>query len=316
MTSDKILITGGAGFIGSHLVEKLVTKGHEVIVLDNLSARSKLRAHVQKKIQFIEGDVRDFKLVGQATKGCKMIVHLAAVVGVDEVIKRCVEMTETETIGTHNIVNAALQHNVKKIIYASSSAVYEKIVNGFSREEDNLGLVNTYAIAKRLNEKYLEALAQEENISTNALRFFNVYGDRQDTRMVIPRFFEQALRGQSMEIFGTGQQTRDFTHIDDVVQGIIALLSKQSLNGVFNIARGVETTILELAREIKKITKSNSVLEQQAFPMDRLTFKVNRRVGSTEKLFRYTGVQPSIRLNEGLKRYLQGLSQPSKSTIL
>ena len=290
MRNKKILLTGGAGFIGSHLATEFVRLGWEVVVLDNLSSSNKLPVKTMNKIAFIEGDVRDAVAVNKAAKDCSVIVHLAAVVGVDEVINRSIEMIETETLGMHNIVNAAIQNRVKKILYASSSAVYKETSGAFSMENDDLCLVNTYAVAKHLNEKYLEALTLSENISTNALRFFNVYGDRQDCRMVLPRFFKQALSGEAIEVFGDGNQTRDFTHIDDVIRGIVALTKKEDLSGIYNISRGVETSILDLARSIKTLCRSKSSIICTAFPESRLTYKVSRRVGSSEKLFQDTGV--------------------------
>ncbi|MFK7774276.1 MAG: NAD-dependent epimerase/dehydratase family protein [Saprospiraceae bacterium] len=303
MENGKVLITGGAGFIGSHLVDALLGQNWEVSVLDNCSAGDKICPLALKNIQFIKGDVRDLNLVLRAAENCDAIIHLAAVVGVDAVIARQTETIETETIGTQNIVKAAKLNRVKKIIYSSSSAVYGKVRDRFNREDDSLDLVNAYAVAKRLNEQYLGSLTLEEGISTNCLRFFNVYGGRQDSRMVVPRFFEQAINNQPIEVFGDGNQTRDFTHIDDVVEAITTLLSSHSVNGVFNISRGIETTIQELAELIKKVTNSDSKISNLIFPIKRKLFKVDRRVGSAEKLFKHIGTKPSIFLQEGLETY-------------
>jgi len=307
MSLGKILVTGGAGFIGSHLTEQLILAGHQVVVLDNLSMGNKLVFKGSEKVEFIKGDVRDQQTVLQASQGCSRIVHLAAIVGVDEVIHRAFEMVETETIGTYNVVHAARQNGVQKLLYASSSAVYHKIYSSFSIETDSLGLVNTYAVAKRLNEKYLEALSNDHGISTNSMRFFNVYGGRQDERMVIPRFFRQAMSNRPIEIFGNGLQTRDFTYIDDVIHGITTLLFQDQLSGIFNISRGVETTIGELASLIKVTTGSDSEISRLKFPANRATFKVNRRVGSAEKLARLAGYKPSTCLENGLSDYFKYL---------
>ncbi len=303
MKSGKILITGGAGFIGSHLTEYLLQRGFQVVVLDNLSMGNKLLFRDADKVELIEGDVRDLSTVVRASEGCSRIVHLAAIVGVDEVIKKAFDMVETETIGTFNVVTAAKKHKVKKLLYASSSAVYHKLYSDFSKETDQLGLVNTYAVAKRLNEKYLEALSTDFNISTNAMRFFNVYGGRQDERMVVPRFFKQAMTNTSIEIFGSGRQTRDFTYIDDVVQAMTILLFRNNLSGVFNISRGVETNIFELATAVKSITSSKSEIIRLQFPSNRTSFKVDRRIGSAQKLYRFTNYKPNTCLEEGIKQY-------------
>lgn len=303
MENKKVLITGGAGFIGSHMVDALLDQGWEVTVLDNCSAGNKICPLALQRIQFFKGDVRNLDLVLRAAKNCQAIIHLAAVVGVDEVIARQTETIETETIGTQNIVRAAKLNHVKKIIYSSSSAVYGKVGDRFNRENDSLDLVNAYAVAKRLNEQYLGSLTLEEGISTNCLRFFNVYGGRQDQRMVVPRFFEQAIHHQPIEVFGDGNQTRDFTHIDDVVEAISSLLTSCSIDGVFNISRGIETTIQELATAIKMVTNSKSKISNLIFPNKRKLYKVDRRVGSAEKLFKHIGRKPSINLNDGLEKY-------------
>ncbi|MFK8005464.1 MAG: NAD-dependent epimerase/dehydratase family protein [Saprospiraceae bacterium] len=303
MENGKVLITGGAGFIGSHLVDAFLRQEWEVSVLDNCSVGNKICPLAMKRIQFFNGDVRDLDLVFQAAEDCDAIIHLAAVVGVDAVIARQTETIETEIIGTQNIVKAAKINSVKKIIYSSSSAVYGKVGDRFNRENDSLDLVNAYAVAKRLNEQYLSSLTLEEGMSTNCLRFFNVYGSRQDCRMVVPRFFEQAIKNQPIEVFGNGNQTRDFTHIDDVVEAITTLLPDCSVNGIFNISRGIETTIQELAEAIKIVTNSDSTISNLIFPVKRKLFKVDRRVGSAEKLFEHIGKKPSIFLQDGLEKY-------------
>ncbi len=308
MENREILITGGAGFIGSHLVETFLQKKWKISVLDNCSAGNKLCSETIKKIQFFKGDVRNLDLVYQAAKNCDTIIHLAAVVGVDEVINRQTETLEVETIGTQNIVKAAKLFGVKKIIYSSSSAVYKNAKNDKCREDDNLDLVNAYAVVKRLNELYLNSLTLENGISTNSLRFFNIYGKRQDSRMVVPLFFEQAMQNKPIEVFGNGQQTRDFTHIDDVVNAILHLMDNHSINGIFNISRGIETTILDLAKIIKRISKSKSSIELLDFPKKRKAYKVNRRVGSADKLEKAVGSKPEIKLEDGLKRCFEDLT--------
>lgn len=314
MNLKKILVTGGAGFIGSHLVEQLFVKGYDVVVLDNLTGGNKLKNIDNSRFKLIEGDVRDKNIVSNAMKGCSSVIHLAAVVGVDEVINRAVEMMETETIGTANIVEAALKNKVKKILYASSSAVYHNLESDVNKESDDSNLVNAYAIAKGLNEKYLEAVAASEKISINSLRFFNVYGNRQDDRMVIPRFFKQAVKNEPIIVFGTGKQTRDFTHVDDVAKGMILLNERLNLDGVFNICKGVETSIFDIAKKIKKISNSKSVIELIGFPEERIDYKIERRVGCSEKLFVNTGFRPSIHLENGLTEIYQSLYKRATST--
>lgn len=300
MERTKILITGGAGFIGSHVVCKMLKAGYSINILDNFSTGKKSNIPIHERVTLFEGDIRDPLVVDMAARGCLVIVHLAAIVGVEEVIAQPLETVEVETVGTHNIVQAARKNGIKKILYASSSAVYKAVENNSSRESDELGLVSTYAIAKRLNERYLLALTKTDNISVNCLRFFNIYGERQDTRMVIPRFFEQAISGRPIEIFGCGNQTRDFTFVEDVTEAIHRLIQRPKLNGTFNLSRGQETTIKELAELIKKITNSKSEIICLEHPSERETFKVKRRIGNNDKLFAATSFRPSTQLIEGL----------------
>lgn len=301
METKKVLVTGGAGFIGSYLVDAFLEKNWEISVLDNCTAGNKICPQQIEKVQFLKGDIRNPKTVLEAAENCDVIIHLAAVVGVDEVIQRPVETIEIETIGTKNIAQAAKIFGIKKIIYASSSAVYKNTKGDRCQENDPLELANAYSIAKRLNELYLEALTKQNNISTNSLRFFNVYGGRQDRRMVVSRFFEQALNNEPIEVFGTGKQTRDFTHVSDVVKAVFKLANTHNINGTFNIARGKETNILNLAKMIKSLTGSTSEIQLLPFPKIRKDYKVKKRVGCSEKLFRAIGVKPKVKLIDGLE---------------
>lgn len=302
MSKHKILVTGGAGFIGSHLVENLVGKGYDIVVLDKCVIDCKIDSSLLRKIQFLRGDVRDFALVREAMRNCNSVVHLAALVGVEEVQQKQMETIETELIGTRNVVKAAIAEGVKKIIYTSSSAVYKDTIGESSRENDQLNLVNDYAVAKRMNELYLQSLTAEKGIQTVSLRLFNVYGEKQDERMVIPRFFQRALNNEPILVFGDGSQTRDFTIIDDVVKSIFLLLKYPSVSGVFNVANGTELSIKDLAFMIKEITQSTSRIEFQPFPNERIDFKVKKRIGNTDKLFNAIGFRPSFSPLLGLEK--------------
>lgn len=302
MSKQKTLITGGAGFIGSHLVKFLVENDYEVVVLDNCINGCKISASLLAKIQFIKGDVRDFSLVRDAMRACRYVVHLAALVGVEEVQQKQMETIETELIGTQNIVKAAIEEGVEKIIYTSSSAVYKDTIGDSSRESDRLCLANDYAVAKRMNELYLQSLTAEKGVQTVSLRLFNVYGEGQDERMVIPRFFQRALKDEPIIVFGDGSQTRDFTIVDDVSNAIFLLLKTSSVNGILNIANGAELTIRDLAFMIKKITQSSSSIEFRPFPKERIDYKVKKRIGNTDKLFKAIGFRPSFSPLLGLEK--------------
>lgn len=298
----KILVTGGAGFIGSNLVKRLVEDGHEVVVLDNLLRGNKIDHEIFKKITFLNNDIRDQDAVEKASKGCEIVFHLAAILGVDIVADAPVETMDVETVGMRNVVNAALNNGVRKILYASTSGIYghsamEKSVD----EEIMVDPRTSYAMAKRYNEIYLSALNEEKGIQSIALRFFNVYGHNQDNRMVIPRFFEQALKGEPITVFSKGLQTRDFTYIDDTVESCVRLMHKDVKFEIFNIANENELSVLDLANKIKKILNSPSEIIFIEAPDKRYDYEVERRVGSSQKLFEHVQYKPGTPLEEGLK---------------
>lgn len=298
----KILITGGAGFIGSNLAKKLVDNGNKVVVLDSLLRGNKLEKDTFEKITFIKGDVRDLETVKKASLGCDIIFHFAAVLGVDIVADNPVETMDVEVIGTRNVVMAAEVNNIKKIMYASTSGIYGHSAIGNALTEEVLVDPRTsYAMAKRYNEIYLASNHEEKGIDVISLRFFNVYGWNQDTRMVIPLFFEQARKNANITVFGNGRQTRDFTHIDDTVEACIRLIDVKGCH-IINIANETEWCIEDIAYQIKSITKSDSKISYIEAPKKRYDYEVERRVGSLEKLEELTSYKPETGLSEGLNK--------------
>jgi UDP-glucose 4-epimerase len=298
----KILITGGAGFIGSNLTKSLVEQGHEVIVLDSLLRGNKIDREVFAKISFVNGDVRDEDLVLKLSVGCDVIFHFAAVLGVDVVADAPVETMDVEVIGTRNVVKAAEQNNVAKILYASTSGIYgHSAIESALTEEVLVDPRTSYAMAKRYNEIYLASHHEKKGLNAISLRFFNVYGENQDNRMVVPRFFEQALEGKPITVFGTGEQTRDFTYIEDTIDACIQLMD---INGyhIVNIANEQEWNIEALAKKIKKLTGSNSEIKYIDAPKKRYDYEVERRVGSSNKLQSLINMKPNTTLDAGLKK--------------
>ena len=306
MDAKKIFVTGGAGFIGSALVEKLVDLGHEVMVYDNLLRGNKIDHDTMKKITFIKGDVRDKDKVILSSSGCDVIFHLAAVLGVDIVADNPVETMEVETIGMQHVAEACQVNGIKKVLYASTSGIYgHNAIEQAVTEDIIVDPRTSYAMAKRYNEIYLGALNEEKGLDAIALRFFNVYGPKQDNRMVIPRFIEQAQKGDPITVFGNGKQTRDFTWIDDTVDACISLMEKVSGYHIVNIANENEGCIEDLAFTIKKVTQSSSEIKYIDAPKKRYDYEVERRVGSSAKLEKLTGSKPSTQLEEGLMRILK-----------
>jgi nucleoside-diphosphate-sugar epimerase len=300
----KILITGGAGFIGSNLAKRLVNDGHTVTVLDSLLRGNKLDKDTYSKIEFIKADVRDLAAVTAASKNCDLIFHFAAVLGVDIVADNPVETMDVEVIGTRNVIEAAELNNVKKIMYASTSGIYgHSAFENTLTEEVLVDPRTSYAMAKRYNEIYLASHHAEKGLDVISLRFFNVYGKNQDNRMVVPRFFEQALNNEPITVFGSGDQTRDFTYIDDTVEACIRLMNTKGCQ-IVNIANEAEWTITDLAKYIKEITNSSSEIIYLEAPKKRYDYEVERRVGSSEKLLKLTSYKPETSLPDGLKLIL------------
>ena len=300
-----VLVTGGAGFIGSHLVERLVQDKHCVTVLDNLLRGNKIPKRVQERITFIEGDVRDTKLVYESMKDMDVVYHFAAVLGVDVVADFPVETMDVEIIGTRNVIEAMHAHGVKQLFYASTSGIYSHsaIVKTALSEEVLVDPRTSYAMAKRYNEIYLASHFEEKGVNTVALRFFNVYGERQDNLMVIPRFLEQAEANLPLTVFGNGKQNRDFTYIDYVIESCIRLQETKGFH-IVNIANEQEWTIRELAETIIKNTGSSSEITYVDAPKKRYDYEVERRIGSSDKLFNLIGFKPKTSLTQGINTIL------------
>ncbi len=302
---SKVLVTGGAGFIGSHLVKHLVNQGNEVIVLDNLLRGNKIEKSVFEKITFVKDDVRNYEVVKNLSQHCDYIYHFAAVLGVDVVADNPVETMDTEVIGMKNVVDAALLNNVKKIIYASTSGIYgHSAIERSVTENIQVDPRTSYAMAKRYNEIYLKAAYEEKGLNSISVRFFNVYGSAQDNRMVVPRFFEQCLAGEPITVFGNGNQTRDFTFIDDTIKACLLLTEKVSGCEIFNVANENEFSIYELAKLMKEITNSKSEITLIDAPKKRYDYEVERRFGSSQKLFEAVGFKPNTDLRAGLTHIL------------
>jgi len=301
MKNQRAVVTGGAGFIGSHLVEQLVNSGNEVVVIDTLLRGNKIPKEIFKQIEFHRVDVMDRQKVIEITKGADIIFHFAAILGVDIVADNPIETMETEVIGMQSVAAAAIENHIDKVVYASTSGVYGHLALEKSVDEEILVDPRTsYAMAKRYNEIYLASLFEEKGINSTAIRFFNVYGLRQDNRMVIPRFFEQAMSNRPITVYGTGEQTRDFTYVDDAVKATILLAEHVKGFEIFNVANERESTIGELAEEIKKMTNSTSEIKYIDAPKKRYDYEVGRRFGSSSKLLDYVNYKPNTQLPEGL----------------
>ncbi|MEA2038026.1 MAG: GDP-mannose 4,6-dehydratase [Nanoarchaeota archaeon] len=308
------LITGGAGFIGSHLADYLLRKGEKVIIIDNLSTGKKENiVHLAENpnLQFFEGDITNEELVGKLIKDCDIIYHLAAAVGVRLVIEKPLDSLKTNVEGTEIILKLASKHN-KKTLIASSSEVYGKNYDIPLKETDDRILGNThitrwnYSCAKALDEFLALAYHKEKKLSTIIARFFNVVGPKQAAMygMVVPNFIKQALNNETINVHGDGKQIRTFCFVEDVVEILYELTKNENAIGqVINIGSKEEISILELAEKIKSMANSKS--EITFVPYEKV-FNENfedsrRRAPSITKLKELTGLEPKTNLDGILK---------------
>lgn len=248
----RVLVTGGAGFIGSHIVHALVKRGDQVRVLDNLCTgfRHNL-AEVASDVEFIEGDVADPSVVARAVKGIELIYHEAALASVPMSLEKPLATNHACVTGTVNLLDQAVKAGVRRVVYAASSSAYGDRPYSAKRETDLPQVLSPYAAAKLAGELYLEAFHHSFGIETVGLRYFNVFGPRQDPASpysaVIPIFVTRLLRGQRPVIYGDGGQARDFTFVGNVVQGNLLAGEADNVAGrVINLADGRRTTLLQL----------------------------------------------------------------------
>jgi len=262
--SKKVVVTGGAGFIGSHLVEELVKRNHNVVIIDNLSTgKMENIKHLldMQNLQFTKGDVMELPLLQELFKETDYIFHEAALTTVPRSIENPRASHDVNATGTLNVLIAAKDNGVKKVIYASSSSVYGDTPTLPKTENMMPQPKSPYAVSKLTGEYYCQVFQQVYGLKTVVLRYFNVYGPRQDPERkhaaVIPKFIKAALNGEPLIIFGDGEQTRDFTFVKDVV-GANILAAECDACGTFNVAQGDRITLNDLAELIAGITGNRS----------------------------------------------------------
>jgi len=250
------LVTGGAGFIGSHLVSALVAQGNQVRVLDNLyTGRKRNLAHIEGQFDFIEGDVRDLQAVEQAVAGVDIVYHQAALASVPLSIEKPREVHDVCVTGTLNVLDASRRLGVKRVVYAASSSAYGDRPEMPKRENHVPQTLSPYAAAKLAAELYCESFASCYDLETVRLRYFNVFGPRQDPNSpysaVIPLFITALLQGKTPKIFGDGSQSRDFVYVGDVVQAnLLAGHAAGASGNVYNVASGERVSVGEMLKQI------------------------------------------------------------------
>jgi len=298
----RCLVTGGGGFIGSAIVTKLVEQGHKVVVMGRFNRPHCVAAKIIKEVELVEGDIRDLEAVRVAAKYCDNIYHFAGVVDSDTANGLSVDAIETEILGLKNICHSAFKFNVKKVVYGSSCAVYgdEKQVQALT-EETLVRPKSHYAILKRTGELLLKAHSEERGLSHCILRIFNPYGINQPRNMAIHRFFDAAINNRPIQIYGTGNQTRDFIYINDVAC-IAALLGEKGVKSeILNVCTGQDSSIRKVAESIITMSGSTSKCEFLPLPNGRNEAEFSRSFGSVEKIQSDLGFGPITSLDEGLK---------------
>lgn len=310
----RILVTGGAGFIGSHLAEELLRRGHEVWALDDLSTgRLENLATFERhpRFRFLEGSVMDGALVQGVVAQCDRVFHLAAAVGVKYVLENPLRSLLTNIRGTEVVLEAASQHR-RKVILTSSSEVYGKGVTVPFREDDDRLIGPThklrwsYACGKAVDECLAHAYHQQHQLPVVIVRCFNTCGPRQSSAygMVIPNMVQRALTGAPILVFGDGQQTRCFSAVSDVVRAMLLLAESREAEGqVFNAGTDEEITVLDLARRIKRMCQSDSPIE--LVPYEQVygqSFEdMRRRVPDLSRIRRVVGYRPMMPLDRLLE---------------
>ncbi|EKT4468563.1 NAD-dependent epimerase/dehydratase family protein [Pseudomonas putida] len=260
MADAPILITGGAGFIGSHLCDALLAKGYAVRVLDDLSTGKRTNLQLEHPaLELIEGDVADAALVNRAVEGCRAVVHLAAVASVQASVEDPVRTHQSNFIGTLNVCEAMRLNGVRRVLFASSAAVYGNNGEGQAIAEDTpKAPLTPYAVDKLASEQYLDFYRRQHGLEPVVFRFFNIFGPRQDPSSpysgVISIFCERATQGQSITVFGDGEQTRDFLYVGDLVQVMVqALELRQVEEGAVNVGLNQATSLNQLLTALENV---------------------------------------------------------------
>ena len=297
----RILITGGAGFIGRHLAQRYSGKA-EVTILDNGSSGSLLNLK-RLPCTIIEGSVLDKKLVNQAVEGVDCVFHLAAFVSAADSVNNPRDCLNLNITGLRNVLEESSKAGVGKLLFASSAAVYGENPESPKRESMMPSPGSPYALTKVIGEQLCEFFHREKKMGTACFRFFNVFGPGQNPKgpyaAVIPRFVTRALKGESLQIYGDGRQTRDFIYVLDVVEALVLGAACEAMTGVFNVGWGYAISINSLAKKVLKLTGSSAGL---IYGKSR-SGEVGHSVASVAKLLR-SGWKPKISLNEGLELFI------------
>jgi nucleoside-diphosphate-sugar epimerase len=307
---EKVLVTGGGGFIGSHLVERLLRDGAEVRVLDNFATgRRENLAEVASEVELVEGDVQSYERAHNAVRGCDLVFHLAALPSVPRSIQDPLTSTASNVTGTLNVLLAARDEDVRRVVFASSSSVYGPQRTYPQREDAAARPISPYGVSKLAAEGYCRAFTQVYGLETVAVRYFNVFGPRQDPlsqyAAVIPKFITAALNDEPPVIFGDGEQSRDFTYIDNTIDGTVLASTAEGVAGeTFNVACGEATTLNQLLEHVREISgKPVEAVYQERQPGD-----LHRSQADITSAREALGYDPAIDVRAGLQKTFDHLA--------
>ena len=298
------LVTGGAGFIGSHLVEELVKRGEQVRVLDNFSTGKRENlSDLQEKIELVEGDIRSYHIVREVVQGVDFVLHQGALPSVPRSINDPITTNEVNVGGTLNILDAARDAGVERVVYASSSSVYGANKALPKREDMIPQPISPYAVAKLTGEKYCHVFSRTYGLETVALRYFNVFGPRQDPQSqysaVIPRFVVGMMEGQELTIHGDGTQSRDFTYVSNVVEANLLAVHAEGVSGeAFNLACGASMSLNEV---VEKIAQTLDCEGNIVYGPPR-SGDVACSQADISRVRKYLDYEPLVEAGEGLER--------------
>jgi dTDP-glucose 4,6-dehydratase len=309
--NSRILVTGGAGFIGSHMVDKLIETYAEVTVIDNLDTgkMENIAQHGKNSnFNFVRGDIRNLQLVKQLVKDVDAVINLAAIASVQRSIENPLLVNDVNVIGTLNLLKASVEGNVKRFIQASSAAVYGDAQTLPVREDFNPMPLSPYAVSKLATDNYAMVFNKVYGLGTVCLRFFNVYGPRQANNPysgAITIFANEILAHQPPRIFGDGEQTRDFVFVKDVISATMLALTKKNTAGeIFNVASGKATTINKIVQILQKIMGENlKPVHEKPREGD-----IRHSYASTEKARTVLGYEPKFSLEDGLRELVRHMT--------
>lgn len=303
----KAMVTGGAGFIGSHIAERLVADGHAVRIYDNFtSGKRENLAHLEGRVEVVEADVRDAPQLDYCCRDCDVVFHEAAIVSVPYSVEHPQETHDVNIQGTFNVLEAAKRRGVKRVVFACSAAVYGDDPEMPKRESMRPAPMSPYGIEKLTGEHYLAVWSRLFGLETVSLRYFNVFGERQDPSSaysgVISIFVDRALRGAPVTIFGDGGQYRDFVYVGNVVDANLRAATTPGIAGrAYNVGCGVKTTLLELLDTIERIVGSK-VERKLADPR---AGDIRESLADIARIRAELGYEPTVGVEEGLRRLVR-----------